>query len=97
MIVNNAAFLRSLRNYIKYNWYVILYENGDKTITDRVLDRVEQEYCFDIAQAENSLADFSEERMEVVATILNDAFVRQYEHGSTFADLNKHHILRVHN
>lgn len=93
-IVNNASFKRALVSYIKKNWFTILFDAGH--IRGDILQNAQNDYDFNISQAQNSLIMPTLDQMESLARIYNDLLIRQYEHNGTFNDINKSHTLRVH-
>lgn len=94
MIINNASYLRALKSYIKMNWFTILFDSS--LIKGDVLQNAQQEYYFNISQAQSSLIMPDLAQMENISIIINDAFTRQHEYYSNFNDLNKRHKLRRH-
>lgn len=94
MILNETTYLRALKSYIKMNWFTILFDMG--TIRGDVLANAQQEYYFNIAQAENRMKMPDMAEMENISRIMNDQLNRPLEFFNTFRDLNKQHNYKVH-
>ena len=94
LIADDAAFLRALKAYVKWRHFLVLQECGDRTITEGIVNRAEQDYCFDIAQASGSLMRVTPERMHNIARILNNWMPRPYEHATAYAGLANEHTIR---
>lgn len=64
LIPDNVAFIRALEQYIKKQWFTILFDLGK--IQPAVLQNAQQEYAFYVAQAQNSLVMPSLSEMESI-------------------------------
>ena len=53
MIPDDSTFIRALEQYIKKQWFTILFDMG--RIQPAVLQNAQQEYAFYVAQAQNKL------------------------------------------
>ena len=79
---------------MKKNWFTILFDEG--RVRGDILKNAQDEYDFNISQAQNSLVMPTLDQMESISRIVNAALLRPFEHSGTFNDINKSHILRVH-
>lgn len=84
LIPDNAKYIRALESYIKYKRYQDLFDEGE--IKSDVLDRAEQDYCFNVAQAGNDFKMPSFDEMESIGNIVNSMLPRRFSHYRGYAD-----------
>lgn len=92
-IINDAAFIRALRSYIKMNWFRVISDMGQ--IDQYAMESAERDYYANIAVAENSLTRLTVDQMESISRLMNSALLRPLEHSTGFKDINKGHQIKV--
>jgi hypothetical protein len=94
LILNDAALIRAIRHYIQYQWYDIL--NDMEMVSDRKLNKAEQNYSFSVAQASNSIILPDEDEMETIVNMMTQALPNRDQHSQRFAHLHKAEYLKTH-
>ena len=93
LIVNNASLLRCIESYIKYRWFDIL--NDMDIVSDRKLAKAEQDYMFNVGQAESDLKMPSEAEMEQFTNLVTQMIPSRTEFLSRFEFLGQQEFLRI--
>jgi hypothetical protein len=75
MIVNDQTFIRALVSYIIYKRVYSNYING-RLPNENIMERVERNYEFNIAQATNRLTMPSEDELNNIARMMNSFIFR---------------------
>lgn len=81
MIPDNPRILRALENYIKVQYYTILFEN--MLIPIQILENVKQDYSWSVGAAASELNKIDDSTAETIRNIYNRLLldVRQYNKG----------------
>jgi hypothetical protein len=81
LIPDNSIFLKTLELYIKKEWFTILFDTGK--INAQVLQNVQQEYSFKVAQCTNMFIIPSVSETQTITKMLNNILPsnKQFEQG----------------
>lgn len=93
LILNNATLLRCIESYIKYKWFDIL--NDIDVVSDRKLNKAEQDYTFNVAQADVNLKLPSQDEMEALTNMITQLIPSQTEFINRFEFLGAQEFLRI--
>ena len=93
LILNNAVLLRCIESYIKYKWFDIL--NDIDVVSDRKLNKAEQDYTFNVAQADVNLKLPSQDEMEALTNMITQLIPSQTEFINRFEFLGAQEFLRI--
>lgn len=80
MIVDNQSFIRALVSYIIYNKVYTNYING-RLPNENIMERVERNYDFNIAQASKSLTQPTPDEARNIARMMNSFIFRLNSRG----------------
>lgn len=64
LLPDNASFLRGLENYIKLQWFTVLFDMG--SIPEAVLQNVQQEYAWAVGDAQSEFSRLSLDQAETL-------------------------------
>lgn len=92
MIPENPRIRRALESYIKVQYYTILYEN--MLLTRDILDRNEQEYCWNVGAAEAELLKLTPDDLENIKNIWNRLIISFSEHDTSYKNLGQREVLK---
>ena len=94
LIPDNEKYIRALISYVKVEYFKELYERG--IIRPDILDRAEQDYCFNVGAAHNDMKMPSLDEIESVSNILNSMLPRRFSHYRGYADSGSKEIFKIH-
>lgn len=94
LIPDNEKYIRALISFVKVEYFKDLYERG--LLRPDVLDRVEQDYCFNVGAAQNDMKMPSLDEIESVSNILNSMLPRRYSHYRGYADSGSKEMVKIH-
>tara|TARA_R110002051_G_scaffold301262_2_gene369011 strand:+ start:920 stop:1627 length:708 start_codon:yes stop_codon:yes gene_type:complete len=84
LVLDNETLLRCIESYIKWKWFDIM--NDMEMISDRKLSKAEQDYTFNVAQADANMKLPSTDEMEMITNQIvqlipsRTAFSRRFEY-----------------
>lgn len=91
LIPDRGAFLRALESYIKMKWFTIQFDLNK--IHGQVLQNAQQDYSFNVGQAQAEAHQLSLDKAESLFNSWNSVLMRQNEHGTHYKHLPiKHKI-----
>ena len=82
LIPDNGSYDKALELYIKVQYYTTLFEQGK--ISERVLDKTEQQYDWYVGQAQTDLIRPNLDQMEAISNMWNKLlpdFTQDHRHG----------------
>lgn len=82
LLPDNASFLRGLENYIKLQWFTILFDMGK--ISQGVLQNTQQEYCWAIGDAQSEFSRLDLDKAETLFNSFKTLLPRNNEHWKGF-------------
>lgn len=94
MLPDNAAFIRAIESYIKMQRFTILFDMGQ--VSQAVLNNAQQDYAWNIGQAQTEFALPSEDEMETITHVWNNLIPRMTAHKNGFATEHNREYLRRH-
>lgn len=92
MIPDNSKFLRALEAFIKKEWFSILFDMGK--IQPAVLQNIQQEYAWKVAQLNSEFTLPSLSEMESISNMLNQLIPRTNEFRKGFKNLGNREYMR---
>lgn len=95
LLPDNASFLRGLENYIKLQWFTILYDTGK--ISYQVLANTQQEYAWAAGDAQSEFSRLDLDKAETLANIFNRMLPSYHAHATGFYDSGAKEIWHTHN
>lgn len=84
LLPDNASFLRGLENYIKLQWFTILYDMGK--LSQQVMDSTKQEYAWAAGDAQSEFSRLSIDQAETLFNSFKTMLPRNNEHWKAFFD-----------
>ena len=94
LIPDNGTFATALEYYIKCQVYDIL--NDEDKISDKALQKAQQEYCWAVGAAQAELVRPSIDEMESFSNMWNQLLTRTTEHDTGFKNLGRKEYWRTH-
>ena len=82
LLPDNASFLRGLENYIKLQWFTILYDTG--RISRDVLQNAQQEYAWAAGDAQSEFSRLDLDKAETLANSFNTLLPRNAMHATGY-------------
>ncbi len=82
LLPDNASFLRGLENYIKVQWFTILFDMGK--ITQNILSNAQQEYAWAAGDAQSEFSRLSLDEAETLFNSFKTLLPRNSEHWKGF-------------
>ena len=86
MIINNQSFIRALISYIIYKRVYSHYING-RLPNENIMERVERNYEFNIAQASNQLKMPTQDEFDNIARMFNSFIFRRTARQTGYKNL----------
>lgn len=93
MIPDDSTFIRALEQYIKKQWFTILFDMG--RIQPAVLQNAQQEYAFYVAQAQNKLVMPTLSEMESLSNMWTSLLHKTNEFKTGFKTTGAKELLKV--
>lgn len=82
LLPDNASFLRGLENYIKLQWFTILYDMGK--LPQQVMDNTKQEYAWAAGDAQSEFSRLTLDEAETLFNSFKTLLPRNNEHWRAF-------------
>lgn len=82
LLPDNTSFLRGLENYIKLQWFTILFDMGK--ISQNVLANTQQEYAWAAGDAQSEFSRLDLDKAESLFNSFKTILPRNNEHWRTF-------------
>lgn len=82
LLPNNTSFLRGLENYIKLQWFTILFDMGK--ISAQVLSNTQQEYAWAAGDAQSEFSRLDLDKAETLFNSFKTLLPRNNEHWKAF-------------
>ena len=82
LLPDNASFLRGLENYIKLQWFTILYDMGK--LSQQVLANTQQEYAWAVGDAQSEFSRLDLDKAETLFNSFKTLLPRNNEHWKGF-------------
>jgi len=82
LLPDNPSFLRGLENYIKLQWFTILFDMGK--ITGQVLSNAQQEYAWAAGDAQSEFSRLDIDKAETLFNSFKTLLPRSNEHWKAF-------------
>lgn len=82
LLPDNPSFLRALENYIKMNWFTVLFDMGK--IPSAVLDNTQREYYWAVGEANGDLNKLDLDKAETLFNSFKTLLPRNNEHWRGF-------------
>lgn len=82
LLPDNASFLRGLENYIKLQWFTILFDMGK--ISQAVLQNTQQEYAWAAGDAQSEFSRLDLDKAETLFNSFATLLPRNNEHWKAF-------------
>ena len=95
LLPDDANFLLALENYIKLQWFTMLYDTGKIPIT--VLQNTQQEYAWAAGRAQSSFNIPSLDKAETLANSFNQLLPRTGGHVRGYYDSGSREVWKTHN
>ena len=92
LLPDNASFLRGLENYIKLQWFTVLFDMGK--ISHQVLFNTQQEYAWAAGDAQSEFSRLSLDEAETLFNSFKTLLPRNNEHWKAFFDNGAKEIWR---
>ena len=93
LILDNATLLRCIESYIKYKWFDIL--NDMDVVSNAKLSKAEQDYMFNVAQADVNMKLPSVDEMEQITNVITQLIPGRTEFSNRFEFLGSQEFLRL--
>ena len=94
LLPDNASFLRGLENYVKLQWFTILFDQGK--ISQQVFVNTQQEYCWSAGDAQNEFSRLDLDKAETLFNSFKTLLPRNNEHWKAFFDNGAKEIWKRH-
>lgn len=85
LIPDNTSFLRGLENYIKLQWFTVLFDTG--RIPANVLENTQREYDWAVGDAQSEFSRLTLDKAETLFNSFKTLLPRNNEHWKRFFDL----------
>ena len=82
LLPDNSSFLRGLENYIKLQWFTILFDMGK--ISQNILYNAQQEYSWAAGDAQSEFSRLDLDKAETLFNSFKTLLPRNNEHWKTF-------------
>ena len=82
LLPDNTSFLRGLENYIKFQWFTILYDMGK--LPQQVMDSTKQEYAWAVGDAQSEFSRLDLDKAQTLFTSFKTLLPRNNEHWKAF-------------
>lgn len=82
VLPDNPSFLRGLENYIKLQWFTILFDMGK--ISAQVLSNTQQEYAWAAGDAQSEFSRLTLDKAETLFNSFKTLLPRNHEHWKAF-------------
>jgi len=92
LLPDNPSFLRGLENYIKLQWFTILFDMGK--LSQQVMENTKQEYAWAAGDAQSEFSRLDIDKAETLFNSFKTLLPRNYEHWKTFFDNGAKEIWR---
>lgn len=94
LLPDNTSFLRGLENYIKLQWFTILYDMGK--ISEGVLANTQQEYAWAAGDAQSEFSRLDLDKAETLFNSFKTLLPRNHEHWKAFFDNGAKELWKLH-
>lgn len=94
LVLDDATLLRCIESYIKYKWFDML--NDMDMISDRKLAKAEQDYMFNVGQADVNMKMPDDSELEAITNTITQILPSRTEFARRFEYLGGVERLRVH-
>ncbi|MBQ3949473.1 MAG: hypothetical protein II661_03270 [Bacteroidales bacterium] len=94
LLPDNTSFLRGLENYIKLQWFTILFDQGK--LSRDVLLNTQQEYAWAAGDAQSEFARLDLDKAETLFNSFKMLLPRNHEHWKAFFTNGSKEIWRTH-
>jgi len=84
LLPDNASFLRGLENYIKLQWFTILFDTGKLPLA--VFQNAQQEYAWAAGDAQSEFSRLDLDKAETLFNSFKTLLPRNNEHWKAFFD-----------
>ena len=88
------SFLRGLENYIKLQWFTIMFDMGK--ISQQAFANAQQEYCWSAGDAQNEFSRMDLDHAETLFNSFKTLLPRNNQHWKAFFDNGAKEIWRRH-
>lgn len=95
LLPDNASFLRGLENYIKLQWFTILYDTGK--ISYQVLANAQQEYAWSAGDAQSEFSRLDLDKAETLSNAFNTLLPHKASHMIGYFDKGEQELWHTHN
>lgn len=82
LLPDNPSFLRGLENYIKLQWFTIMFDMGK--INAQVLSNAQQEYAWSAGDAQSEFSRLDLDKAETLFNSFKTLLPRNHEHWKQF-------------
>lgn len=93
LIPDDASFIRALEQYIKKQWFTILFDMGK--IQPAVLQNAQQEYAFYVGQAQNKMVMPTLSEMESITNMWVSLLHKTNEFKTGFKNTGSKELIKV--
>lgn len=83
LIPDNSKFTRALQNYIKKEWFTILFDQGK--LQGQILQNAQQEYAWAVGACESEFQKMSLDKAESFYNSWMTLIPRRHQHSRTFS------------
>ena len=94
LLPDNTSFLRGLENYIKLQWFTVLFDMGK--ISQQVYQNVQQEYCWAAGDAQSEFSRLTLDKAETLFNSFKTLLPRNNEHWRAYFTNGAEEIWRRH-
>lgn len=94
MIPDNSVFLRAVEEYIKKQWFTILFEMGK--VPQQVLQAVEQRYAWAVGACETEFQRMDLSKAESFFNSFRTLIVRDHEFRKGFTNNGTKEMIKIH-
>lgn len=94
LLPDNTSFLRGLENYIKLQWFIVLFDTGK--IPQNVLENANKEYCWAVGDAQSEFSRLSLDKAETLFNSFKTLLPRNNEHWKHFFNLGDKEYWHTH-
>lgn len=94
LLPDNTSFLRGLENYIKLQWFTILFDMGK--VSQQSFVNAQQEYCWSAGDAQNEFSRLDLDKAETLFNSFKTMLPRNNQHWKAFFDNGAKEIWRRH-
>ncbi len=94
LVLDNEVLLRCVESYIKYKWFDVM--NDIDVISDRKLAKAEQDYMFNVGQADSRLKMPSVDEMQTLVNMTTQLLPNNQEWEQRFQFLGQREYMKIH-